>query len=254
MKRTILILAVLLLGYAPCGICEEKMLFFTGGISPPLVFEKNGRIVGMDVDTVSEFCKYQQITPEFKAYPLKRALEMMKTPDAQGIFTIFRTPEREEFLQFPETPINTVTTVIIGLKGSNVKIGKMDDLKNIKLGVIHGHKYGPLFDNYQGLNKYPVRDKSVLIRLLAAGDRVDAIINSEAVFEYECMEFGYDINRFEKLYTVAENPVYIGFSKKALGDERAAELAEKFSEFMKEIAGNGKLKNMREKYEGQPSY
>lgn len=254
MQRTILLLVVLLLAYAPFGLCAGKMLFLTGGISPPLVFEKNGRIIGMDVDTVSEFCKSQGITPEFKAYPLKRALAMMKTSEAQGIFTIFRNPEREEFLQFPETPINTVRTIIIGLRGNHIKIGRMDDLKNIKIGVVDGHKYGPLFDNYQGLNKYPVRDKSVLIRLLAAGDRVDAIINSEAVFKYECMEFGYDMKMFEKLYTVADNPVYLGFSKKALGEERAAGLAEKFSAFMKEMEENGKLQSLRERYEGQLSY
>jgi polar amino acid transport system substrate-binding protein len=248
MRKAIFMLIVIMFSSAQAGVCEEKLLFLTGGISPPLVFEKDNEILGMDVDTIVEFCKPNGIKPEFKAYPLKRTIEMIKNGEGHALFTIFRTAEREEFLRFPLVPINTVRTIIIGLKGSDIQITSLDDLKRIRLGVIDGHKYGLLFDNFEGLNKHPVRDKSVLIRLLAAGNRIDAIINSEAVFEYECRELGYDLNLFKPIYTVAENPVYIGFSKKALGDERAAELAKRFSEYMQEIQENGTLKSIREKY------
>jgi polar amino acid transport system substrate-binding protein len=248
MRKVILTVIMIMFAYVQTGICEERLLFLTGGISPPLVFEQNGKILGMDVDTVIEFCDQNEIKQEFKAYPLKRAIEMMKNGEAHALFTIFRTSEREEILAFPIAPINTVKTVIIGLKESDIKITSLDDVKRIRLGVIGGHKYGPLFDNIEGLNKHPVRDKSILIRLLASGDRVDAIINSEAVFEYECREFGYDSSLFKSLYTVAENPVYIGFSKKALGEERAARLAKRFSDFMNEIQDNGTLEIIREKY------
>jgi polar amino acid transport system substrate-binding protein len=248
MKKYYYLPVVIILACLQPGFCEEKMFFLTGGISPPLVYEKNGQVIGMDVDTVTEFCRNQKITQEFKAYPLKRALEMMKEGEAHGIFTIFRSPEREEFMQFPDTPINTVKTIIIGLQGSDIKIKSMDDLRHIRLGVIEGHKYGPLFDQYEGLNKHPVRNKEILIRLLTAGNRVDAIINSEAVFEYECKEFGYDLKLFKYLYTVAENQVFIGFSKKALGDAHAAELAHRFGNFMQKINKDGTLKKIREKY------
>ena len=51
----------------PGLLWAESMIFVTGGMSPPYVYEENKAVLGMDLDVVAEFCKKNGITPESKA-------------------------------------------------------------------------------------------------------------------------------------------------------------------------------------------
>jgi len=84
----------------PISVFAEKMFFVTAGMSPPLVYKDKDKLTGMDLDVIAEFCKENGIRPEFKAFPWKRALANVKKGEADGIFTVFRTKEREKFLPF----------------------------------------------------------------------------------------------------------------------------------------------------------
>ena len=78
--------------------------------------------------------------------------------------------------------------------------------------------------------------------MLEAG-RMDVILASDGVFQFKCNEYGFNPDKFEIVYVVRENPIYVAFSKAALG-ERGAELAEKFSMFLKKIEKNDLLKKI----------
>lgn len=243
MKKCIaFILPVLFL--APMIALAEKMIFVTDGQSPPLVFKDNGKFVGSDVEIVTEICKRAGIEPEIHDYPLKRALMMTEKGEAAGIFTIFRTEERDQFLYFPEETINTVRTMVIGRKYSGFRINSLEDLRDKAIGVMDGRKYGPEFDNIPGLKKEFLKTKEQMILMLNKG-RVDVILNSEEPFKHEVRKMGIE-DKFEMLYLVRENPVYVAFSK-TLG-EKGEKLSKVFSEALKQMKADGTYEKILNKY------
>lgn len=246
--RKIVVFAVIGVLLAPICVSAEKMIFVTGGMSPPYVYQKDGQLLGMDLDVITEFCKSNGIEPEFKVFPWKRALLYVREGEAGGVFSLFRTKEREKFMYYPSQPINSVKTCVWTKKESTLKISGLDDLKDRIIGVIDGHKYGPEFDSYKGLKKALCKDKNTLIKLLDRG-RADVILDSEACFLFMKKELkaqGKVQGEFKQIHVIRENPIFVGFSKK-LG-KKGADLAEKFSRFFKELEAKGAIKEIRDKY------
>lgn len=244
MMKLIMILGLLALLATPAA--AEKMIFVSGGQSPPLVYEENGKVVGMDVDVINLFCEKNGITPEYQVYPWKRAIMMVERGDAQGVFSLFRTPEREGFLYYPEATINEVRTLVIGRKDATFQVAGVDDLAGKMIGVVREYKYGPEIDNRADLNKAVCKDKREMINLLHNG-RVDAILNSDMVFQYECRQYGFNAADFKVLSTIRTNPIYVGFSRAGLG-EKGQKLAEAFSPFIRELEKSGELEQIRNRY------
>lgn len=228
----------------PFSAWSEKLFFVTGGISPPLVWEENSKILGSDAEIVAEICKQLKIEYDIDGFPLKRSLRMVEKGEAAGIFTIFRTEERDNYIWFAEELINIVKTMVIARKGSGFKINSLNDLKGKRIGVIEGHKYGPEFDSYQGLKKDFCKEKEELHRMLDKG-RVDMILDSEAPFRFLTKKNG-TADRFEMLFLVKKNPVYVAFSK-TLG-KKGEELAKTFSEALKKMKADGTYEKILNRY------
>lgn len=224
----------------------EKMIFVTGGMSAPYVYLENDQIVGMDTEVLIRFCESKGISPQFRALPWKRALAEAQQGRIQGIFSLFRSDERDQFLYFPETPINSVRTVVVGRKADNLTINSLEGLKGLRVGVLHAYKYGPEFDNMTGLNKIFCRDKRELITLLDR-ERVDVTMDAADVFNFKVQEYGFNRAKFEILHQVRTNPIFVAFSKAGLG-ERGQELAAEFSAFFQKLEESGELEKIRDDY------
>jgi polar amino acid transport system substrate-binding protein len=242
--RALAVLAWIGLPAAPAS--AEKMIFVTGGMSPPYVYEEDGKIVGMDTEVLTRFLRARGIAPQFRTAPWKRALTEAQQGRVHGIFSLFKSEERDRFLYYPETPVNSVRTVVIGRKADNLAIKGLEDLKGLRVGVLHAYKYGPEFDNFPGLNKLYCRDKRELITLLDR-ERVTVAMDSADVFNFKVKEFGFDRSKFEILHQVRENPVYVAFSKAGLG-ERGRRFAAEFGSFVQELEESGELDKIRSPY------
>ncbi|MGE0087192.1 MAG: substrate-binding periplasmic protein [Desulfococcaceae bacterium] len=243
-KSAVLIFMMVFL--LPLCAAAKQLIFVTGGMSPPLVFEDNNELKGMDVDVIAEFCRQNAVEPKFEVFPWKRSLKNIEEGSADAIFTLFKTEEREKILYFPSVPINKVKTAVWVKKERGIKISSLDDLKDKSIGVLTDYKYGKEFDSMDGLNKTFCIDKEQLIKMLDK-NRFDVAIDSEVCFKFMCRKFGLEEDKFEIAYVITENPVYIGFSKKNLGQEGEL-LAEKFSRFMKQLESDGALQKIRARY------
>ncbi|MFP4422700.1 MAG: substrate-binding periplasmic protein [Desulfococcaceae bacterium] len=224
----------------------EKMIFVTGGMSAPYVHVENDQIVGMDTEVLIRFCESKGLSPRFRALPWKRALAEAQQGRAHGIFSLFRSDGRDQFLHFPETPINSVRTAAVGRKADNLTINNLEDLEGLRVGVLHAYKYGPEFDNLTGLDKVYCRDKRELINLLDR-ERVDVAMDAADVFNFKVREYGFNRAKFEILHQTRTNPVFVAFSKAGLG-ERGQELATEFGAFFQKLEESGELENIRDDY------
>ncbi len=121
------------------------------------------------------------IKATFTNYPWKRCLESMKNGTADVLISALKSPDREEYMLYPETNISISKTVLFTVKNKKILYtGSLEQLKGYTLGVIMGFTYGETFDNAVYLRKDEAVDTQTLITKLVNG-RNDVIAENQAV-------------------------------------------------------------------------
>lgn len=152
---------------------------------PPYAWQDKTGAKGVSVDVVKEAFGRMKQPVDIAFYPWARAVRMVETGMADGMFTIKKTPERERVMLFPKKPVLTQDYVFFVMKDSFFRFdGDMASLARARIGVVYSTSYGPRFDtavkNLQIQNlDYADNYKQAFKKLLA--DRVDAVICSRLV-------------------------------------------------------------------------
>ncbi|MCB9482252.1 MAG: transporter substrate-binding domain-containing protein [Desulfobacteraceae bacterium] len=102
---------------------------------PPYEFIENGEWTGHDADIVREASRRAGVNPVFKEYPWKRCLKMVEEGAAEALISAMKTPDREEYIIFPDTNLSYEKNVIFGRRGDALVIKSLDDLKGKTIGV-----------------------------------------------------------------------------------------------------------------------
>ena len=66
----------------------------------PFIYGENQQVAGPGRDVIEAVCEAASIDCSFDIYPWRRAQELMKSGDADGMMVIGRNPAREEWLHF----------------------------------------------------------------------------------------------------------------------------------------------------------
>jgi len=150
---------------------------------------------------------------------------MMRNGSADIMLGLLDKPERREYMHLYRY-LDTSHKTFYALKSRNWQVNSFEDLAGLNIGVVHGFKYFPRFDRETelfSLNSAP----SVLINLrrLLAG-RVDLVIATKTEGDYlthKNPHFQKFIEPVNYQY-LAENPVYVGLSKRSQYVNKANEL------------------------------
>ncbi len=230
--------------FLPKNVLGEEIVFATTQV-PPFVYKENGSWAGIDVDMIREICKQHGLEPEFKDLPWKRGLSDVEKGKVDGMFPLFRTKERIKFMYFPSEYVDTVKTVILVQKGSDIKISSLNDLKDKKIATVAGFSYGPIFDAYTGLKKEECYDMETQAKILDKG-RVMAAVVPHLPFGFISKQLGFH-DKFETAYIISEDHNYVGFSMKLEGDKGKL-LAEKFEQSLRQLREQGVEEKILAKY------
>jgi len=157
--------------------------------------------------------------------PFLRCLRMMRNGSADIMLGLLDKPERREYMHLYRY-LDTSHKAFYALKSRSWQVNSFEDLAGLNIGVVHGFKYFPRFDRETelfSLNSAP----SVLINLrrLLAG-RVDLVIATKTEGDYlthKNPHFQKFIEPVNYQY-LAENPVYVGLSKRSQYVNKANEL------------------------------
>lgn len=244
MKKILVSILAMAIFFLPKEVLAEKIVFATTQV-PPFVYKENGSWTGIDVDMIREICKQHGLEPEFKDLPWKRGLNDVEKGKVDGMFPLFRTEERIKFMYFPSEYIDTVKTVILVRKGSEIKINNLDELKDKKVATVAGFSYGPVFDNHAGLKKEECNDMETQARILHKG-RVPAAVAPDLPFGFISRKLGFQ-DKFESVCIISEDHNYVGFSMKLPG-EKGKSLAEKFGQSLRQLREKGIEEAILEKY------
>jgi polar amino acid transport system substrate-binding protein len=147
---------------------------------PPYQFEENGRIRGVDNDIIKESFSVHDIEIETGLYGWDRCMEMMEAGNADGIFQITSTPERERQFLFSHQ-LRTACTLFFRRKRFPIELDSAVDLgsqlHNVKVGVLSGYSYGAAVDSIGDEQKVSAESGESLVFGLQRGEFALALMD-----------------------------------------------------------------------------
>lgn len=237
-------LAALLVCHAPLG---AETLTVAMEDYPPYQHQEDGKVIGMDAEAVREAFARMGANAQFKVMPWKRALDEAATGRVDAIFSLFRTPEREEFLAYPETPLSSERNVLVARADDPATVTGLGDIKGERVGVVVGFVYGEPFDSYAGVIKDSSYDADMLLRKLDKGRVRFAAMAQPTFLELAKDEEFTDRFRIVEGFRISEEGMYLAFSR-ATGEERAALLAQRFNQALAAMKAEGLLAAIQARY------
>ncbi|MBI9090531.1 MAG: transporter substrate-binding domain-containing protein [Desulfobacterium sp.] len=186
---------------------------------PPYSFQENGKPKGIWVDIALEAFTRMDQPVTIKTYPWARVIHMMKKGTADGVIGAYKTPEREQFMDYTQHP-NThgILSLFVRKDASITFNGDLKALSDYRFCVVRGFSYGKTFDDAVKngtivyIREAPTMEENIKA-FLALG--LKSILVAE---KYACSHL---LSRMDKVNAVRELPVkldkipiYIAFSKK----------------------------------------
>ena len=145
---------------------------------PPYQIVRDGNVGGFSVELVTAALASMDVAPDLiDAFPWKRAIHILRSGQADALFSANFTEDRLRFARYPSEPLVESPWVIWVRRGAEFSFEKMADLRGKRIGVVSGYSYTPSF--WQFIRKHaivdPVTDDESNFRKLSAG-RLDYIV------------------------------------------------------------------------------
>jgi polar amino acid transport system substrate-binding protein len=154
---------------------------------PPLVFaDADKRAQGIAVDVVKLALEPAGWSVEVEILPWARSLKLIQEGQRDCIFTIFKTPEREEFLDFSQHPILVQPINLYTQKASRIRFdGDLSKLKDRSFSAVFKVNYGEKFAAKKAELKV-IEEYTATDSFLQLGrNRVDLVISNVYLAAYE---------------------------------------------------------------------
>lgn len=146
--------------------------------------------------------------------PWVRCLKLIETGQADIIDDLFKTRDREAFIQYL-SPHFAVQTAGFRFYSQHKKISSFDDLDGLVIGHLRGYKHFAEFDDATNFTKVPVLDLKIMVSLMV-NNRIDVFIAPPS-FDIEHIQ-AFDPNgkiKKQDFDYIVDMPLYLGISKKS---------------------------------------
>jgi polar amino acid transport system substrate-binding protein len=116
---------------------------------PPLQWFDGEKLQGASVDIAKRMLDELGLSYEVRYVgPFARLMHIAERGEIDLVATLKRTPEREKFLLFPETPALSNPVAVFALRSHSFNFGGRQDLVGLRGGVTRGNKFGDGFDEF----------------------------------------------------------------------------------------------------------
>ncbi|WP_434627139.1 substrate-binding periplasmic protein [Chromobacterium sp. CV08] len=144
MTRLLVLLSLLLPALARAG---EQPLQLVTLQYPPYQYQDGGEVGGVAVGIVREAFRRVGRPIHVSIYPWGRSLAMVEAGQADAIFTLYRTPEREARLDYSRQVLVPQAVSLFVLKDAAIRFdGRLEQLAGYRFGVVRSVNYGAVFD------------------------------------------------------------------------------------------------------------
>lgn len=243
-------LSLLLCFIVATSVQAQNYLVVTEDVPPLQIYKKGTLTGGISAELVSAIFKQAKLSADMEVYPWPRAYNMALTQKDTFIFSIIKSPERQDkFLWIAN--LYTLNANITKLKSStDIKIDAPEDINNYKLGVSRGD-YGEGYLKSLGLKEGVNLDLTLkhgnLWRLLYS-KRVDAIFTNQVTAKSEIEKAGLDPSKASIAYKIKglDSDIYLAANK--LTDPK---VIKQLQLAFKEIKTNGVYQKIIDKWQKQ---
>ena len=212
------LLSLWILGLGMQPVVADTLILAAAADSIPTSYVENGKPTGILVDVIHEAFRRAGYKVEVRLMPWARCIAAAKSGAVDGIFSVFKTPERQQFMTYTdEVLITQVQAFFVRADSSLTFDGDLTKLTGISIGVIKKTSYGPRLDAAltTGIfKKIDVATNSELnVRKLIAG-RVDMIPSYRNIVLSTAKTLG-SLDKIKQLSPEIEAiPSYLAFTKK----------------------------------------
>lgn len=177
----------------------------------PGIFQAKDRIQGFYVDALEEIGRRENIRFEYVYGSWSEGLERLKSGQVDLLTSVARTPEREEFMDYANTPLLTVWGELYVRRDSDIDgIGQLEKKKiAVMKGDISGRNFMALVDRFHikcTFIEVPGFDdvfKAVADKKAAAGV-ASSVFGAARYNGYDLRSTGIVFNPFDIFFTVAK--------------------------------------------------
>jgi len=184
----------------------------------------------------------------FNVVPFAKGIEMMKSGEMDGMMTVYKTTERESFVDYPKESIAPDSQSFFALKESNIKFdGDINNLKGKKIGIVQGYTYGDDFSNAVTngtVTSETANDAASNLEKLL-NNRIDVILDGKYTVLYNLKLKG-KLDRVQELTPESRTPaLYLVFSKKSNIDKT---IIDRYDEILGQMKKDGTWNSIIDKY------
>ncbi len=212
---------------------------------PPYYFEEEGAMKGAVLEVTQHIVDELGHTLVFEKLPWSRIQHHLRLGSIDMVVLSFKTPDREKYATFTDTPHIYDTSYLFIKKTSQIEFdGNLNNMRDYHFGNIRGYSHGIKYDEANQLNKQFASEEKQLIQMLLH-NRIDVAIGNKAVITAHAKEEGV----FEQLVflnpPIDNTPAYFAFAKIKIGSNK---LAHEFSEQVKALVKTEKYQQILDKY------
>ena len=185
--------------------------------SAPTSYTAEGKQTGFLVDIMREAFRRAGRPLEIRFLPFARCLEEAKDGRADGVFVVYRTPQRESFFNFSDEVVLILRESLFVRKGDAVSVESgFGSLSDKRLGMVnqtwHGARLGQamsdgVIEHVEFANTF-----DAAVRMLAEG-QVDVVAAFRDAFLGTARGIHLDGEIEELLPPIDEEPSYVAFTK-----------------------------------------
>jgi len=100
----------------------------------PFIYGENQQVAGPGRDIIAAVCAEAKLDCSYDIYPWRRAQELMKSGDADGMMVIGRNPKREEWIRFSPPHFRTEYGLFVKVD-NEMRFSDLSQLEGLKIGV-----------------------------------------------------------------------------------------------------------------------
>lgn len=204
---------------------------------PPYQYVKDGEVAGYVQEFIRVAFKESGFDLDIRILPWEESLQLVKDKEADGIFTIFKTKKREDFLIYSDVVLVEQQTGFFTLKESTLNFkGDLAELEESCIGVVNSVSYGDIFDNAVSGNMLKTKVLETTedcIKALINGE-IDLFINNVGGSQFILKEMDLAEKIVQNGVVLERIPSYLAFSKtdemmkmKIIIDKKLRELKDK---------------------------
>ena len=160
---------------------QQRTIKLVADPYPPYQFKENHLIKGIDYEIIRSSFSEHNIKITVELLPWDMCMNSIRRKEADGIFQIVRTPEREALVLFSD-PLRTASTFFLRRADTDITIqsdaGLQSQLKDALVGVLSGYSYNPDIDGLEKTREY--QSQEGLLQALT-GNEVDLIVMDSGV-------------------------------------------------------------------------